>query len=162
VKTKTYFAFRVDVWDGAGDNIVEHVAGVDDFETAVASSTVMPSIEQMREHLAQAERHIAELQRQIDRQRQFVDGLPLESRVREDAVQMLTMLEDSLPILEQHRELIRSWLERSDQAAFAQAQRVHTGSPLGGAGCRIHSCGRSRAGPPRCRGVIGTLPANQP
>jgi hypothetical protein len=35
VKTKTYFAFRVDVWDGAGDSIVEHVAGVDDFETAV-------------------------------------------------------------------------------------------------------------------------------
>jgi hypothetical protein len=34
VKTKTYFAFRVDVWDGAGDTIVEHVAGVDDFETA--------------------------------------------------------------------------------------------------------------------------------
>jgi len=33
VKTKTYFAFRVDVWDFAGDNIVEHVAGVDDFET---------------------------------------------------------------------------------------------------------------------------------
>jgi ABC transporter substrate binding protein len=33
-KTKTYFAFRVDVWDGAGDNIVEHVAGV---ETAVAT-----------------------------------------------------------------------------------------------------------------------------
>ena len=37
MKTKTYFAFRVDVWDGAGDNIVEHVAGVDDFETAVAT-----------------------------------------------------------------------------------------------------------------------------
>jgi hypothetical protein len=37
VKTKTYFAFRVEVWDGAGDNIVEHVAGVDDFETAVAT-----------------------------------------------------------------------------------------------------------------------------
>ena len=35
MKTKTYFAFRVDVWDGAGENIVEHVAGVDDFETAV-------------------------------------------------------------------------------------------------------------------------------
>jgi hypothetical protein len=33
----TYFAFRVDVWDEAGDNIVEHVAGVDDFETAVAT-----------------------------------------------------------------------------------------------------------------------------
>ena len=37
MKTKTYFAFRVDVWDGAGDNVVEHVAGVDDFETAVAT-----------------------------------------------------------------------------------------------------------------------------
>jgi hypothetical protein len=37
VKKKTYFAFRVDVWDGAGDNIVEHVAGVDDLETAVAT-----------------------------------------------------------------------------------------------------------------------------
>jgi hypothetical protein len=37
VKTKTHFAFRVDVWDGVGDNIVEHVAGVDDFETAVAT-----------------------------------------------------------------------------------------------------------------------------
>jgi hypothetical protein len=37
VKTKTYFAFRVDVWDGAGDNIIEHIAGVDDFETAVAT-----------------------------------------------------------------------------------------------------------------------------
>jgi hypothetical protein len=34
---KAYFAFRVDVWDGAGDNIVEHVAGIDDFETAVAT-----------------------------------------------------------------------------------------------------------------------------
>jgi hypothetical protein len=37
MKTKTYFAFRVDVWDGAGDSVVEHVAGVDDFETAVAT-----------------------------------------------------------------------------------------------------------------------------
>jgi hypothetical protein len=33
---KTYFAFRVDFWGGAGDNIIEH-AGVDDFETAVAT-----------------------------------------------------------------------------------------------------------------------------
>jgi hypothetical protein len=61
------------------------------------------SAEQLREHLAQAERHIAELKRQIARQRQVVDGLPLESRVREDAVQLLAVLQDSLPILEQHR-----------------------------------------------------------
>jgi hypothetical protein len=35
--TKTYFPFRIDVWDDRGDSIVQHVAGVDDFETAVAT-----------------------------------------------------------------------------------------------------------------------------
>jgi hypothetical protein len=35
VKTKTYFAFSMS--DDAGDSIVEYVAGVDDFETAVAT-----------------------------------------------------------------------------------------------------------------------------
>src|SRR5258707_1337137 len=29
-----HFAFRIDVWDEAGGSIVEHVAGVDDFEMA--------------------------------------------------------------------------------------------------------------------------------
>jgi hypothetical protein len=37
MKTKTYFAFRIDVWDDTGNSIVEHVAGVDDFEVAVAT-----------------------------------------------------------------------------------------------------------------------------
>jgi hypothetical protein len=37
MKTKTHFAFRVDVWDDTGDSIVEHVAGVDDFEVAEAT-----------------------------------------------------------------------------------------------------------------------------
>jgi hypothetical protein len=68
----------------------------------------------LREHLVQAEWHVAELNRQIARQRQFVDALPLESRIREDAVQMLTVLEDSVPLLEQHRELIRTCLERGE------------------------------------------------
>jgi hypothetical protein len=36
MKTKTYFVFRVDIWDDAGDNIVEHVAGADDFQVAEA------------------------------------------------------------------------------------------------------------------------------
>jgi len=36
MKTKTYFAFRVDIWDDAGNNIVEHVAGADDLEVAEA------------------------------------------------------------------------------------------------------------------------------
>jgi hypothetical protein len=37
MKTKTHFAFRVDIWDDAGGSIVEHVAGVDDFEVAEAT-----------------------------------------------------------------------------------------------------------------------------
>jgi hypothetical protein len=37
MKTKTHFSFRVDIWDDAGDSIVEHVAGADDFEVAEAT-----------------------------------------------------------------------------------------------------------------------------
>jgi hypothetical protein len=37
MKTKTHFAFRVDIWDDTGDSIVEHVAGMDDFEVAEAT-----------------------------------------------------------------------------------------------------------------------------
>jgi hypothetical protein len=37
MKTKTYFAFRVDVWDDTGNSIMEHVAGIDDFEVAEAT-----------------------------------------------------------------------------------------------------------------------------
>jgi hypothetical protein len=36
-KTKTHFAFRVDIWDAAGDSILEHVAGIEDFEVAEAT-----------------------------------------------------------------------------------------------------------------------------
>ena len=38
MKTKICFTFRVDIWDHTGNSIVEHVAGVDDFEVAVATS----------------------------------------------------------------------------------------------------------------------------
>src|SRR6266851_1830009 len=37
MKTKTHFTFRVDIWDDTGDSIVEHIAGVDDFEVAEAT-----------------------------------------------------------------------------------------------------------------------------
>jgi hypothetical protein len=33
---KRHFAFCIDIWDDAGRNIVEHVAGVDDFEVTEA------------------------------------------------------------------------------------------------------------------------------
>jgi hypothetical protein len=37
MKTKTYFAFRIDVWDAAGNNVVEHLAGLEDHMMAVAA-----------------------------------------------------------------------------------------------------------------------------
>jgi hypothetical protein len=37
VKTKTHFAFRMDIWDDTGNSIVEHVAGIDDFKVAEAT-----------------------------------------------------------------------------------------------------------------------------
>jgi len=36
MKTKTYFAFRVDACDNAANSILEHIAGIDDFEVAEA------------------------------------------------------------------------------------------------------------------------------
>jgi|307.fasta_scaffold30278_3 hypothetical protein len=68
----------------------------------------------LREHLVQANRHVAEVERHIAQQQQLVDGLPLESRVREAAVKMLTILKDTVRALEQHRDLIRTWLERGE------------------------------------------------
>ena len=37
MKAKTHFAFRVDIWDDTGNSIIEHVAGLDDFEVAEAT-----------------------------------------------------------------------------------------------------------------------------
>jgi uncharacterized protein YdaU (DUF1376 family) len=37
MKTKTYFAFRIDVWDSSGDNLAEHLGGLEDYAMAVAA-----------------------------------------------------------------------------------------------------------------------------
>jgi hypothetical protein len=42
MKTKSHFAFRIDIWDDTGDSIVEHIAGVDDF--AVAETTYRAAV----------------------------------------------------------------------------------------------------------------------
>jgi hypothetical protein len=36
MKTKTYFSFRIDVWDISGNGIAEHLAGLEDYAMAVA------------------------------------------------------------------------------------------------------------------------------
>jgi hypothetical protein len=40
---RTHFTFRVDTWTPDGDSIVEHVAGVDDFEVAEDKGTHHPA-----------------------------------------------------------------------------------------------------------------------
>jgi hypothetical protein len=36
VKTRTNFSFRIDIWTADGESIVEHVAGVEDYQVALA------------------------------------------------------------------------------------------------------------------------------
>jgi hypothetical protein len=38
VKTRTNFAFRIDIWTADGESIVEHVAGVEDYQADAAST----------------------------------------------------------------------------------------------------------------------------
>jgi hypothetical protein len=35
--TRTHFAFRIDMWTADGESIVEHVAGVEDYQLALAT-----------------------------------------------------------------------------------------------------------------------------
>jgi hypothetical protein len=37
VKTRTNFSFRIDIWTADGESIVEHVAGVEDYQVALAT-----------------------------------------------------------------------------------------------------------------------------
>jgi hypothetical protein len=37
MKNRTHFAHRVDAWDDEGSNVIEHLAGVEDFELAMAT-----------------------------------------------------------------------------------------------------------------------------
>ena len=37
IKTRRHFTHRVDMWDDAGQNIIAHPAGVDDYEVAQAA-----------------------------------------------------------------------------------------------------------------------------
>ena len=39
MKTRTHFTFRVDTWTADGESIVEHVAGVEDYQVALDTTT---------------------------------------------------------------------------------------------------------------------------
>ena len=34
---RPHFAFRIDMWNASGENIVEHIAGVEDYQVAQAT-----------------------------------------------------------------------------------------------------------------------------
>ena len=35
--TRTHFTYRIDLWDCTGENIVEHIGGVEDYQLALAA-----------------------------------------------------------------------------------------------------------------------------
>jgi hypothetical protein len=37
MKNRTHFTHRIDMWDDDGENIIEHLASVEDFEVAMAT-----------------------------------------------------------------------------------------------------------------------------
>jgi hypothetical protein len=37
VTTRTHFTFRIDTWTPDGESIVEHIAGIEDYQVAVAT-----------------------------------------------------------------------------------------------------------------------------
>jgi hypothetical protein len=37
MKTRTHFTFRIDRWDADGENIIEHLAGVEDHQLAMST-----------------------------------------------------------------------------------------------------------------------------
>jgi hypothetical protein len=67
---------------------------------------------QEKKHLAQANRHIAELMVQIDRQRVIVKYALDAGQRSETAESLLHTLEKSLGLFEKHRELVLDQLKR--------------------------------------------------
>jgi hypothetical protein len=42
--TRTHFPFRIDMWTANGESIVEHVAGVEDYQVAPPTTPPSPAI----------------------------------------------------------------------------------------------------------------------
>jgi hypothetical protein len=66
-----------------------------------------------RQHLAQADRHIAELKGRIAQQREIVQRLAPRGQPRKEASERLAILQDSLRIFDHHRRLVLDALKTS-------------------------------------------------
>jgi hypothetical protein len=51
-KTRTHFTFRIDIWTANGESIVEHVAGVEDYQIALATPRGLRTLAQHSYYLA--------------------------------------------------------------------------------------------------------------
>jgi FixJ family two-component response regulator len=69
------------------------------------------NVEREREHLVQADRHIAECKQYIARQREIIQRMAQDGHSTELAESLLDALEVSLRAFERHRQLI---LDRLD------------------------------------------------
>ena len=62
--------------------------------------------EREHKHLAQADRYIAELKKDIARQWQIIEELSMGGQPLHEAISMLRLLKDHLRIMERHRQSI--------------------------------------------------------
>jgi hypothetical protein len=69
--------------------------------------------EQEHKHLAQADRHIAELRDDIARQWQIIKELSQGGQPLHQAISMLRLLKGHLRIMERHRQSILDELEKT-------------------------------------------------
>jgi hypothetical protein len=66
------------------------------------------------EHLAQADRHIAELRGRISHQLEIIERLRSYGISHQDREDLLAALGESLRILQRHRELIQEAFQRAE------------------------------------------------
>jgi hypothetical protein len=69
--------------------------------------------EREHKHLAHADRHIAELKKDIARQWQIIEELSMRGQPLLEAISMLRLLKDHLRIMERHRQSILDQLEKA-------------------------------------------------
>jgi hypothetical protein len=48
INYRSHFAYRIDAWDADGENVIEHLAGVEDLQ--VAKATYLPHVSAGRGH----------------------------------------------------------------------------------------------------------------
>ena len=75
-------------------------------------------------HLAQADRHIAELKKDIARQWQIIEELSMGGQPLHETISMLRLLKDHLRIMERHRQSILDELERRILQAESRGARA--------------------------------------